>query len=40
MASSAHTGHLAAPRRPAVADRLFRVTTALAVDRPLPGSAI
>ena len=27
MASSAHTGHLAAPRRPAVADRLFRVTT-------------
>jgi len=31
MATSAHTGNLRAPPRPAVADRLIRVTTALAV---------
>ncbi len=31
MATSAHTGNLRAPHRPAVADRLIRVTTALAV---------
>jgi Protein of unknown function (DUF2637) len=31
MASSAHAGNLPAPHRPAVADRLIRITTALAV---------
>jgi hypothetical protein len=31
-------GHLSAPRRPALADRLIRLTTILAVDRPLPRS--
>jgi hypothetical protein len=31
MASSAHTGNLPAPHRPAVADRLIGITTALAV---------